>query len=30
MMAGIDHDNYRVQISPVPGNIRESLVNDLD
>ena len=28
--AGIDHDNYRVEISPVPANIRDSLVNDLD
>ena len=30
LIAGIDHDNYRVEISPVPDNIRESLVNDLD
>ncbi len=30
LIAGIDHDNYRVEISPVPANIRESLVNDLD
>ncbi|MDH5455117.1 MAG: DUF3501 family protein [Gammaproteobacteria bacterium] len=30
LVAGIDHDNYRVEISPVPANIRESLVNDLD
>jgi hypothetical protein len=30
LIAGIDHDNYRVEISPVPNNIRESLVNDLD
>ena len=28
--AGIDHDNYRVEISTVPANIRDSLVNDLD
>ena len=30
LIAGINHDNYRVEISPVPDNIRESLVNDLD
>ena len=30
LIAGIDHDNYRVEISPVADNIRESLVNDLD
>jgi len=30
LIAGIDHENYRVEISPVPGNIRTSLVNDLD
>ena len=30
LIAGIDHENYRVEISPVPANIRESLVNDLD
>lgn len=30
LAAGIDHDNYRVDVSPVPDNIRESLVNDLD
>jgi hypothetical protein len=30
LIAGIDHENYRVEISPVPENIRESLVNDLD
>jgi DNA primase large subunit len=30
LIAGIDHDNYRVEICPVPANIRESLVNDLD
>ena len=28
--AGIDHDNYRVEISPLPGNIRQSLLADLD
>ena len=30
LVAGIDHENYQVEISPVPANIRESLVNDLD
>jgi hypothetical protein len=30
LIAGIDHELYRVEISPVPANIRESLVNDLD
>jgi len=30
MMAGIDHEVYRVEVSPVADNIRESLVNDLD
>jgi len=30
LIAGIDHDSYQVEISPVPANIRESLVNDLD
>ncbi len=30
LMAGIDHENYRVEISPVAANVRESLVADLD
>ena len=30
LIAGIDHENYRVEVSPVPANIRESLVADLD
>ena len=30
LASGIDHDNYRVEIAPVPANIRDSLVNDLD
>ncbi len=30
LIAGIDHDNYHVEISPVSDNIRASLVNDLD
>ena len=29
LIAGIDHDNYRVEISPVPDNIRNSLIADL-
>ena len=28
--AGIEHDNYRVEISPLPENIRQSLLADLD
>ena len=30
LAAGIDHENYRVEIDPVPDNIRESLIRDLD
>ena len=30
LTAGIDHDNCQVEIAPVPGNIRESLLGDLD
>lgn len=30
LAAGIDHDSYRVEISPVAENIRRSLVADLD
>jgi len=30
LIAGIDHDSYRVEVSPVADNIRASLVNDLD
>jgi hypothetical protein len=29
LIAGIDHENYRVEVSPVPDNVRTSLVNDL-
>ncbi|MCH9693111.1 MAG: DUF3501 family protein [Gammaproteobacteria bacterium] len=29
LIAGIDHENYQVEICPVADNIRESLVNDL-
>ena len=29
LAAGIDHENYRVEINPVPDNIRSSLLNDL-
>ncbi len=30
LIAGIDHENYRVEIKPVAGNIRDSLTADLD
>ena len=30
LIAGIDHENYRVEVCPVADNIRESLVADLD
>ena len=30
LIAGIDHENCHVEVSPVPDNIRTSLVNDLD
>ncbi|MEX0976103.1 MAG: DUF3501 family protein [Woeseia sp.] len=30
LAAGIDHENYRVDVRPVPANIRQSLVSDLD
>ena len=30
LIAGIDHESYRVEIDPVPDNIRASLVADLD
>lgn len=30
LIAGIDHKNYAVEVSPVADNIRESLVIDLD
>ena len=30
LIAGIDHENYHVEISPVPDNVRASLINDLD
>ena len=29
LAAGIDHDNYRVIVNPVPASIRESLIADL-
>ena len=29
LIAGIDHENYHVEVSPVPDNIRASLINDL-
>jgi len=30
LAAGIDHENYRVDVRPVPDNVRASLLNDLD
>jgi len=30
LIAGIDHENYQVEVSPVPDNVRTSLVKDLD
>jgi hypothetical protein len=30
LSAGIDHDAYRYSLEPVPENIRESLIKDLD
>jgi hypothetical protein len=30
LAAGIDHDSYTVEISPLPENIRNSLLGDLD
>ena len=30
LAAGIDHDNYRVEVRPVPEHVRNSLLNDLD
>ncbi len=30
LAAGIDHDNYQVEISPLPENVRQSLIGDLD
>jgi len=30
LAAGIDHENYQVEVRPVAENIRESLVRDLD
>jgi len=30
LAAGIDHDNYQVEVRPVPANIRQSLMRDLD
>jgi hypothetical protein len=30
LAAGIDHENYQVDVRPVPDNIRQSLVSDLD
>lgn len=30
LIAGIDHDSYRVEINPIADNIRQSLQNDLN
>ena len=30
LVAGIDHENYQVEIRPVADNIRQSLLNDLN
>jgi hypothetical protein len=30
LSAGIDHENYRVDVSPVAENVRNALVGDLD
>jgi hypothetical protein len=30
LAAGIDHDNYQVEVRPVAANIRQSLMRDLD
>jgi hypothetical protein len=30
LAAGIDHENYRVDVRPVPDNVRASLLKDLD
>jgi hypothetical protein len=30
LAAGIDHENYRVEISPLAENVRKSLLGDLD
>jgi len=30
LSAGIDHPNYQVEVRPVPANVRQSLINDLD
>ena len=30
LAAGIDHENYQVEIAPVADNIRGSLLGDLD
>lgn len=30
LIAGIDHENYAIEVSPVPDNIRGSLIADFD
>ena len=29
-VAGIDHENYRAEVSDIAENVRTSLLNDLD
>ena len=29
-VSGIDHDNYKVEVSPVPDNVRHALLEDLN
>ncbi len=28
--AGIDHENYQAEVCDIAGNVRKSLLNDLD
>ena len=30
LSAGIDHDAYRYSLEPIPANIQEALIKDLD
>ena len=30
LAAGIDHENYRVEVRPIPDTVRKSLLGDLD
>ena len=29
LSAGIDHENYQVEVAPLPDNVRKSLLQDL-